>query len=81
MPAGSFEAVASAIHRGEFGETTSLVVAQRGEVIYEAYCDDDLGSRSSSRELERHLVSKVEVAGLLGPRAAKSSGDPLGPAR
>jgi CubicO group peptidase (beta-lactamase class C family) len=40
MRSSAFEAIASAIRGGEYAETTSLVVSQRGELLYEAYFDD-----------------------------------------
>jgi CubicO group peptidase (beta-lactamase class C family) len=71
MPAGTFEAVESAVQAGEFGDTTSLVVAQRGEVIYEAYFDD-LGpealrnTRSATKTVLGILVGIAIRRGLVG---------------
>jgi CubicO group peptidase (beta-lactamase class C family) len=72
---GDFGAIASALRGGEFGQVTSLLVAQRGEHVFEEYFDD-LGqealrnTRSATKTvlgmvlgiaIERGVVSGVET--------------------
>ena len=63
--------LASALRSGEFGQVTSLLVAQRGELVFEEYCDD-LGlealrnTRSATKTVLGMLLGIAIERGLIG---------------